>query len=105
MVFFWFPAHLFSGRSKSVMVIQIAGNWARTVLCVMIAALLLASLRLLNALTVIFVFVGALAIDWLRRRAKMHGGLLMNLVAATIEIMRELDAQQFRLSVMSREEA
>jgi hypothetical protein len=36
LVFFWFPAHLFSGRAKSFMVMQIAGNWARTVLCVTI---------------------------------------------------------------------
>jgi hypothetical protein len=101
MVFFWFPAHLSSGRSKSVMVMQIAGNGARTVLWVTIAALLLASLRLLNALTVIFVFVGALAIDWLRRRAKMHGGLLMNLEAATIEIMRKVEAWSFGLHLLA----
>ena len=102
MVFFWFPAHLFSGRSKSVTVMQIAGNWARTVLCVTMATLLLASLRLLNALTVIFVFVGAFAIDWLRRRAKMHGGLLMNLEAATIEIMRKIEARSFGLRLIAR---
>jgi hypothetical protein len=104
LVFFWFPAHLFSGRAKSFMVMQIAGNWARTVLYVTIAALLLASLRLLNALTVILVFVGALAIDWLRRRAKMHGGLVMNLEAAAIEIMRKIEARSFGLRLLARRE-
>jgi hypothetical protein len=102
MVFFWFPARLFSGRTKSVTVMQIAGNGARTVLSVTIAVLLLASLRLLNVLTVISLFVGVLAIDWLRKRARMSGGLLMSLEVATIEIMRKIEVRAFGLHLLAR---
>src|ERR1700756_1309593 len=103
MVFFWFPAHLFPRSSKSAMVMEIAGNWTRAVVCVAIAVLLLSSLRLLNALTVIFVFVGALVVDWLRKRARMPGGLLKSLEAATIEIIRMVEARSFGLHFLARQ--
>src|SRR5438874_6468947 len=45
LTFFWLPTHLFSGRPNSPRVLRIAGNWARTVLCVTILIFLMCSLR------------------------------------------------------------
>jgi hypothetical protein len=96
IVFFWFPAHLFSGRSNPAIFMRIAGNWARMVVCVTMGFLFLASFRVLSAITVVFLFVGAFAMDWHRKRATMTGGLLTSLQAAVINIMRKVEARSFR---------
>ena len=97
--FLWLPIYLFSGRPDSPRVIRIAGNWARTVLCVTILVFLLSSLRVLGAVTVLLFFLGAIAIGWFRKRAGAPGRLLTNLQAITINIIRRVES---RLSGPSR---
>src|SRR5437660_7506952 len=67
--FLWLPTHLFSGRPNSPGVIRIAGNWARTVLCVTILVFLLSSLRVFGAITVVLLFLGTIAVCWFRTGA------------------------------------
>jgi hypothetical protein len=100
--FLWLPTHLFSGRPNSPRVIRIAGNWARTVLCVTILVFLLSSLRVLGAITVVLLFLGAIAVSWFRKRAGMPRRLLMNLQATTINMMRQVESQSFALFLLPR---
>src|SRR5437899_9043087 len=86
-MFFWLPAHLFSGRPNSPGVIRIAGNWARTVLCVTILVFLLGSLRVVGAITVVLLFLGTIPVSWFRKGAGRPGRLLKNLHAAPVRIM------------------
>jgi len=97
--FFWLPTYLFSGRPDSPRVIRIAGNWARTVLCVTILVFLLSSLRVLGAVTVVFFFCGAIAVGWFRKRAGTPRRLLTNLQAIMVNIIRQVES---RLSGSSR---
>ena len=100
--FLWLPTHLFSGRPNSPRVIRIAGNWARTVLCVTILVFLLSRLRVLGAITVVLFFLGAIAVSWFRKRAGMPRRLLTNLQATTIKIMRLVESRSFGLFFLPR---
>ena len=102
VTFFWLPTHLFSGRPSSEGVIRIAGNWARTVLCVTILVFLLCSLRVFGAITVVLFFLGAIAVGWFRKRGGMPGGLWSNLQATTINIMRMVESRTFKLFLPGR---
>jgi hypothetical protein len=100
--FLWLPAHLFSGRPNSSRVIRIAGNGARTVLCVTILVFLLSSLRVLGAVTVVLLFLGTIAVSWFRKRIGMRRRLLMNLQATTINVIRQVESRSFGLSPLPR---
>lgn len=93
LLFCGVPAHLFSGRPLSDAVMRTAGNAARMVLAVTIALPLLASLKLLSAVTVIFLVAGLLSLNWLRMRAHLPGGLLISLQAAAIDMVRKIEAR------------
>ena len=99
--FLWLPTYLFSGRPDSPRVIRIAGNWARTALCVTILVFVLSSLRVLGAVTVVLFFWGAIAFGWLRKRAGTPGRLLTSLQATTINIIRQVESRLFGLSRLS----
>src|SRR5882762_8990192 len=96
-LFFGLPAHLFSGRPNCPGVMRIAGNWARTVLCVTILVFLLSSLKVLGAIAVVLLVVGAIGVGWLRKRAGMPGRLLMSLQATTIDMIRMVESWSFGL--------
>src|SRR6266403_1830877 len=100
--FLWLPTRLFSGRPNSPGVIRIAGNWARTVLCVTILVFLLSSLRVLGAITVVLLFWGTIAVSWFRNRAGMPRRLLTNLQRTTINIIRQVESRQFGLLLLPR---
>src|SRR6266705_716822 len=100
--FFWLPTHLFSGRPNSPGVIRIAGNWARTVLCVTILVFLLSSLRVLGAITVVLLFLGTIAVSWFRKRAGRPRRLLTNLQAATVSIMCQVESRSLGLFLPRR---
>jgi len=104
-LFFGLPAHLFSGRPNSPGVMRIAGNWARTVLCVTILVFLLSSLRVLSAITVVLLVLGALGFGWLRKRAGMPSHLLMSLQATTINMIREVESRSFGRYLLPRKRA
>src|SRR5260370_13853461 len=96
--FLWLPTYLFSGRPNCPRVIRIAGNWARTVLCVTILVFLLSSLRVLGAITVVLFFCGAISVGWFRKRAGTPRRLLTTLQAITINIIRQVESRLFGLS-------
>jgi hypothetical protein len=98
--FLWLPTHLFSGRPNTPVVIRIAGNWARTVLCVTISVFLLSSLKVLGAITVVLLFLGTIAVSWCRKRAGMVRSLLMNLQATTINVIRQVESRSFGLFLL-----
>src|SRR6266581_9376457 len=100
--FLWLPTHLFSGRPNSPGVIRIAGNWARTVLCVTIFVFLLSSLRVLGAITVVLLFLGAIAVSWFRKSAGMPGRLLTIFEATTLKIIRQVESRSFGLFLLPR---
>ena len=100
--FFWLPTHLFAGRPNSPGVIRIAGNWARTVLCVTILVFLLSSLRVLGAITVVLLFLGTMAVSWFRKRAGRPRRLLTNLQAATVSIMCQVESRSLGLFLPRR---
>src|SRR5256886_7040307 len=100
--FLWLPTHLFSGRPNSPGVIRIAGNWARTVLCVTILVFLLSSLRVLGAITVVLLFLGTIAVSWFRKRAGRPRHLLTNLQATTVSIMRRVESRSLGLFLPRR---
>src|SRR5204862_5133696 len=89
--FFWLPTHLFSGRPNSPGVIRIAGNWARTVLCVTILVFILSSLRVLGAITVVLVFLGTIVVSWVRKRAGRSRHLWTYLQGKAVSIMRRVE--------------
>ncbi len=104
-MFFWLPAHLFSGRPNCPRDMRIAGDWARTVLCVTILVFLLSSLRVLGAIAVVLLVVGAIGVGWLRKRAGMPGRLLMSLQATTINMIRMVESRSFGLYLLARRRA
>src|SRR5205807_8941816 len=70
-MFFWLPTRLFSGRPNASGVICMAGSWARMVLCVTILVLLLSSLEVFGAITVVLLFWGTITVSWFRKRANV----------------------------------
>lgn len=95
LVFFWLPAHVLLDKRDSPRVIRVAGNWARTVLCVTILVFLLSSLKVLGALTAVLLFLGAIAFGWIRKRVGTNRTLLTSLQATAINIIREVEARAF----------
>jgi hypothetical protein len=100
--FWWLPAHLFLGRANSPRVIKLAGNGARMVLCVTIAVLVLSSLKVLGAITVVSLFCCAILVSRSRKHAGMLRYLLTSLQATTINIMRQLESRSFGLLLQAR---
>ena len=100
--FLWLPTRLFSGRPNSPGVIRIAGNWARTVLCVTILVFLLSSLRVFGAITVVLLFLGTIAVGWFRKGAGRPRRLLTNLQATTVSIMRRVESRSLGLFLPRR---
>jgi hypothetical protein len=66
-IFFWFPSRLSSQNYKRGWVISIAGGWVRMALCAAIAVVLLPMLKVLTAITVIFLLAVAFLVTWLYR--------------------------------------
>ena len=93
LVFLFFPAYLFSGREHSASARRVAGNFVRALLMVTIAALLLTSLRIFNATTVVLLFVSALMMAWMRKRAGSSRNWLAGLQEAALGIVRLIEGQ------------
>src|SRR5947207_15632728 len=89
--FFWLPTHLFAGRPNSPGVIRIAGNWARTVLCVTILVFLLSSLRVLGAITVFLLFLVKMVVSWFRKNTVRPRIIFTNLLAGNGRIMTRFE--------------
>ena len=102
LVFFWIPAHLFSRQPNSNWVMRMAGNCARTVLCVTAAVVLLARLRALNATTVTLLFAGSLIAAGLGRNAGSPTHLWERLQTTTIGTLRWLEAWSFGRYLLPR---
>jgi hypothetical protein len=92
-VFFIFPEYLSERGNDSPLALRVVGNFARTLLVVTLAGLLLTSLKILNTTTVVLLLVGALAIAWLRKRAKTSGHWLAALQDFAIGIVRLFERQ------------
>src|SRR5437879_472899 len=99
-VFLWLPTRLFAERPNSPRVIRIAGNWARIVLCVTTLVFLLSSLRVLGALTVVLLFLGAIAVSWFRKSVGMPHHLLTILQASMINVIRHVESRSFDLFLL-----
>src|SRR5205814_5883314 len=80
-VFFLLPTRLFPKRPNLPKLMRIAGNWARTVLGVTTLVFFLSSLRVFGAITVVLLFLGAIAVSWFRKSAGMPGRLKNQLTA------------------------
>jgi hypothetical protein len=93
LVFFFFPAYLFPGRQHSSTALRVAGNFVRALLMVTIAGLLLTSLRIFNATTVVLLFLGAMMMAWMRKRSGSSRNWLAGLQETTIGIVRRLEGQ------------
>lgn len=92
-VFFIFPEYLSPGRNDSPVTLRIAGNFARALLVVTLASLLLTSLKILNTTTIVLLLLGVLAIAWMRKRAKTSGNWLAALQDFAIGIVRLFERQ------------
>src|SRR6266550_8000891 len=101
-VFFLLPTRLFPKRPNAPRVMRIAGNWARTVLGVTTLVFLLSSLRVLGAITVVLLLLGAVAVSWLRKSAGMPGRLLTIFEATTLKIIRQVESRSFGLFLLPR---
>ncbi len=101
-VFLWLPTRLFPERPNSPRVIRIAGNWARIVLCVTTLVFLLSSLRVLGAITVVLLFLGAIAVSWFRKNAGMPRRLWSILQASSIHVIRQVESRSFNLFFLAR---
>src|SRR6266699_3406078 len=101
-VFLWLPTRLFPERPNSPRVIRIAGNWARIVLCVTTLVFLLSSLRVLGAITVVLLFLGAIAVSCFRKNAGMPRRLWSILQASTIHVIRQVESRSFDLFLLPR---
>jgi hypothetical protein len=93
-LFFLFPTYLFPERNDSPAILATAGNFVRALFLVTVASSVLASLKMFNATTVILLFVGAVAIAWIRKRAKSSRNWLSALQELTIGILRLFEGQQ-----------
>ena len=102
VTFFWLPARVFYARRSAGSVMGIAGNWARIVLAVTIAAFLLAGLRVFNATTVVVLLGGGIAANWLWQQAGTHGSVLAGLQTFTLAIIRKVEARRFGLYLAPR---
>src|SRR6266513_4337517 len=101
-VFFLLPTRLLPKRPNAPRVMRIAGNWARTVLGVTTLVFLLSSLRVLGAITVVLLLLGAIAVSWLRKSAGMPGRLLTIFEATTLKIIRQVESRSFGLFLLPR---
>ncbi len=66
-IFFWFPSRLGSPNHKRGWVLAIAGGWVRMALCATIAVVLLPMVKVLTAITVIFLLAVAFVGTWLHQ--------------------------------------
>ena len=101
-VFFLLPTRLFPKRPNAPRVMRIAGNWARTVLGVTTLVFFLSSLRVFGAITVVLLFLGAIAVSWFRKSAGMPGRLLTIFEATTLKIIRQVESRSFGLFLLPR---
>ena len=91
LAFFLFPGYLFSGRDSATPVVRMAGNFVRMLLLMTILGVLLASLKMFNAATVVSLFLGTLVIAWIRKRAKTSQNWLTALQEAVIRAVRVVE--------------
>ena len=94
-VFFLLPTRLFPKRPNFPKLMRIAGNWARTVLGVTTLVFFLSSLRVFGAITVVLLFLGAIAVSWFRKSAGMPGRLLTIFEATTLKVIRQVESRSF----------
>ncbi|MGB9448690.1 MAG: hypothetical protein WBR26_27105, partial [Candidatus Acidiferrum sp.] len=88
LAFFLFPGYLFSARNSSSLSLRFAGNFVRALLIATIAGVLLASLKCLNATTVVSLVLGVTAIAWVRKNGKTSRDWLHGLQEAAIKVVR-----------------
>jgi hypothetical protein len=91
LAFFAFPGYLFSGGENSRIVLRVAGNLVRMLLVVTAGGVLLASLKIFNTTTVASLFLGTIAIVWVRKRAKTSRNWLTALQEAVIRVVRVVE--------------
>ena len=94
-VFFLLPTRLFPKRPNFPKLMRIAGNWARTVLGVTTLVFFLSSLRVFGAITVVLLFLGAIAVSWFRKSAGMPGRLVTIFEATTLKVIRLVESRSF----------
>lgn len=66
-IFFWFPSRLSPQKHNRGWVISIAGGWVRMALGATLAVVLLPMLKVLSAITVIFLLAAGFAVTWLQQ--------------------------------------
>src|SRR5215472_16762685 len=93
--FLWLPTHLSSSRSNSPMVLRIAGNGVRGMLCVAISVFVLSSLRVFGAVTVVLLFLGMPVYGWFRKRAGVPRHGLARLQEIALNIIRRIESRSF----------
>lgn len=87
-VFFVFPAYFFPVGDSSATITRTAGNFVRILLIVTLTSLLLTRFKIFNATTIVLLFLGALLLAWVRKRAKSSRTWLRGLQDFTIGIVR-----------------
>jgi hypothetical protein len=97
LVFFWFPAQLFSGRANPTTFLGIAGNLARMLLLAVTAIFVLSKLHVLTAITVGFLFAVGFVIAWLQKRDWKLGTLTDSLRGTILRVLRKLETDSLGL--------
>lgn len=99
MAFFWVPSRLFPRGADSAFVMRIAGNFVRMVLCVSAAVFLLTSIKALTAITVVLLFVAAVAAAWLRKYNWSIRAVISSLQTRAVRLMRKAESRSFGMSL------
>ena len=101
-IFFWFPSRLATANQQRGWVISLASSWVRMALCATLAVVVLPMLKVLTAITVIFLLAAAFLVTWLRQH---EWGLQKGVASLQRQVLagvRGLEARFFGLRLVAR---
>jgi len=101
-IFFWLPARMRLGQRSAFPPLTLARGLLRTVLCVVVAVFVLASIRALGALPLLCLAAGALAFPWLRAHSWMSRNMVLDLQARSLHLLRAIEFSPAVLEVVRR---
>jgi len=101
-IFFWFPSRLSSQSHNRGWVLSMAGGWVRMALCATAAVVLLPMLKVLTAITVIFLLTAAFVVTWLGRHKWRFQKGLASLQRQVLAGVRGLENRFLGLRLVAR---
>jgi len=103
LAFLWVPIQLFRRPAHSDLLLRCAGNFARALLGITAAVLLLVRLKTLNSATVTALLASTIAATWLLRNAGSPKVLGRRLQTAAIGTLQWFEMRSFRRYLLRRE--